>query len=190
MQLSQLPVFVGSVIVIEPVCAIRRLLYLGYEESFAQGVHPSGRQVVDVTVLWVFHMQLLLQMARCSIFGYHLFRHHLVETVDYLGPFLRLHHIPHLALPPSHASLLRQLVVGVHLYRKLVAGVYHLYQQREVVAVVLIVLLAYEVTHVYLQQFRQVVLRQRTVSHHRLVVFQSRQNPHLTAVGQRRVVEP
>ena len=79
-------------------------------------------------------------------------------------------------------------VVGVHLHRKTVVGVDNLHQDGELVAETCVVGFAHEVGVVYLQHFVEVVFGQKAVLHHRLVAFHARQNPHLTAVGQRRII--
>ena len=115
--------------------------------------------------------------------------HLLLKTVHNGCPIVGFEDIPHLGLSVLHAALLRQFVVGVHLYREPVVGVDNLHQQREIDAEMVKVLLTDELAHINLQGFVDGVVGQKAIGDDRLVSLHAGECPQLAAVGQRVVVE-
>ena len=189
MQLAQLAVGIGSVVVVDTVGGVRRLLNLGQQQTFAQGVDPTGRDKEHVAVLRVLDMENVLNVPQLKEFLILFARHLLFKAVDYLGTLLCFNDIPHLGLAVFHSTFACQRVVGMHLYRQAVVRVNNLDKQRKIVAEVLIILLAYQFAHINLKGIIEGVALKESVGDDRLVVLHCRQRPQLAAVWQRVVVE-
>ena len=144
MQFAHLPVHIGAVVVINAVGAFAVLLYLGQQYAFADGMHTPGGDEEHIARLGIFEVQDALQMSGFEELTVLIGCHLLLKTVHNGCPFVGFEDIPHLGLSILHAALLRQFVVGVHLYREPVVGVDNLHQQREIDAEMVKVLLTDE----------------------------------------------
>ena len=145
MQLAVVAILVLALEVVNAVGDIAGLLYLRHKASLAYGVNSARGNEEDITLPHVVPGQSLsdgtvihhgLILLRGEGFG--------KAVVEERVWSLWFESVPHLRLAPWLAMPAGNLVIGVYLYGEVLMGVYELYEQRELVAEALIVLLPHE----------------------------------------------
>ena len=188
-ELSETAVGVGAVVVVDAVGAVGGLLDFGDEEAFAESVDATGWDVEDVALLRGDGEEVGFDAAGGGEGRELFFGDGRGEAVDELGAGLCVDDVPHFAFAVGHIAEAREVVVGMDLYGEAVVGVDDFDEEWEVVAEVFVVFLADEVAHVDFKEFGEVVVGKRAVGDDGFVVFDAREDPHLAAVWEGRVIE-
>ncbi len=102
-----------------------------------------------------------------------------VKADTQAGTLIGAHHIPQLALATAGMALTSQLIVRMHLDRKILAGIDKLDQQRELLAKTGIVGLAHELLPLAHEQLTECKATIGSLGHDRLVARKTRQLPAL-----------
>ena len=142
-------------------------------------MNASGRQEKHIALAHI----ILRQSIANSVFLHHilifLWRKTHLQAAIQLGTGIRFHDIPHLCLAAFLALPFGNLVGGMHLYGQVQTCVDKLYQQRKLVAIVLIHGLSHElVLHLrYKLAHRHTVVR--ATKHHSLLASHSGNLPTL-----------
>ena len=184
-ELARLAVQAHPPVVVDAVREIRSLLDFGDEASAADGMDTTGRKEEHVTGMHVVTGQDIgdgsvghapLIFFRCQL---------LAQAGIQAGARFRVHHIPHLGLPVAlPVAAERHRIVGMDLDGQVVPGVDELDQERELVPVPLIDMLAHERFLEFLHEFGDGPSAQGAVRNGGLMLPETGQFPTLTDMVQ------
>ena len=165
-KLAGVAVLVLAVEVIDAVGDVGSLLYFGNEASGSNAMDASGREEEDIARLY-------------GIFGQHIAQGVVLNHGSILvggDTFLQsraevslsvviVDDIPHLGLSHGLVPFLCQLIVGVYLYGKVVAGIDELDEQREGVSKTAVIVFSHQIGLVGLEQFGKALAGIGTYGH-------------------------
>ena len=181
MEFARIAVFVFAVEIIDPISHIACLLDLGQETTCADTVYSSCRQKEYITGLH----GILIQCIRNGVVLNHLSifirsQLFLQSRTQMCRTMSIIDNVPHLGFSHRMMPFHRQLIIGMYLNGKIVAGINKLYQQRESITKALVVLLPYQLLFVFLHQFSQVKTLIFTVGYNRFITRDIRDFPALS----------
>ena len=182
MQLARLAIHPRTVVVVDAVGDIARLLHLRQHNPAADGVDTPGREVEHIARLDLMVGQHLGDGAVGDAPLVFLGADLPLETGIEVRPFVGLDDVPHLRLAHLAMLPLRHLVVGMHLDAQVALGIDELHQQGQLTMVSLIDLPAQDGFGLFADDRRQVAARPYAIADD---AGAARHRTHLPALAYR-----
>ena len=160
-QLAGIAVGILAAEVVDAIGDVAGLLNLGEEVAGTNGMQTTCGQEVEVALVSLVGGYDVLhgRVAVDGLGGGQLFvvfgGDALLQTGIDLGAYIALDDIPHLGLAGTAVTLHGQLVIGMHLHTEVLTRVDELDQQGELVAKLLVHLVAYQQSLVLVDELRQ-----------------------------------
>ena len=130
MQFSGFPVNAGSVVIIDAIGEIAALLYFGQQNTTADSVHTSGREIKYITCMYLVACQYIGNSAVGNALFIFIFVYLLLETHIERGFRIGVDDIPHLAFPEFSMYSLCHFIIGMNLYAEVISGINEFHQKR------------------------------------------------------------
>ena len=184
MQFAQLPVLISSIIIINTISDVRRLLHLDNECTGTNSMHTTCRHIENIprpdgTRLKHFIkstvMHPLFILLRRNLTG---------KTRNQCSPFISRNHIPHFIFTKTVMPFFSQFVTRVNLNGQLLPSINKLNQQREFITKTGIIALTNQFLTIPANHFGQSESLIGTIGHNRLATLYGRHFPTLSHVGQ------
>ena len=184
MKFTVVTILVLTLEVVYPVCDIAGLLYLRHKASLSYSMYASSRDEKHITLLHVILRKSInngVILHHCLILvGSNL----LLESIVQFSVCIRIKSVPHLCLASCLSLAHCRLIIGMYLYGQILARINELYQQRELVTILLIDSFSYKLVLLLSHEAIESHTLELSFGNDRLITLYSRYLPTLTDIFQ------
>ena len=182
MQLTIVAVLVLALEVVDAICHVAGLLYLGEETAGTDSVNTSCRQEEAVALLHVIACNGIANGVVGNHLGILCRSDLLLQTAQQCSVLVRVEQIPHLGLATLLALTLGYLVGRMNLYREVLTCIDKLDEQRELIAEALVVLLTYEFLLLFSNNLVELLASELAIGYYSLIAWHARNLPALAYI--------
>ena len=173
MQLTKLSILISTIIIVNTICHIRRLLHFYHKGTCPNTMYTASRYIEHITRP---DSTCLKHLVKCTImytFFIFFWSDLLGETRYQSGPFIGRNNIPHFIFTKTVMTFFGQFIAWMNLNRQFLPRINKLNQQRELIAKTCIIRLANQFFPILTYHFGQCQPFVCAISHNRFAAFYS-----------------